>query len=58
MAKLRETEKALRKMDSCREQIRDHDKLVMVRKNMLQYRTDIEALQQHININVGMVSHD
>lgn len=48
--------KALRKMDSCREQIRDHDKLVMVRKNMLQHRTDIESLQQHININVGMVS--
>jgi hypothetical protein len=49
--------KALRKLDSCSEQIRDHDKLVMLRKNMLQYKTDIESLQQHININVGMVSH-
>jgi len=50
--------KALRKLDSYREKIRDHDKLVMVRKDMLQHKTDIEALQQHININVGMVSYD
>jgi hypothetical protein len=47
---------ALQELDSCSEKIRDHDKLVMVRKNMLQYKTDIESLQQHININVGMVS--
>ena len=47
--------KALRKLDRSREQIRDHDKLVMLRKNMLQYKADIESLQQHININVGMV---
>jgi hypothetical protein len=47
---------ALQELDSCSERIRDHDKLVMVRKNMLQYKTDIESLQQHININVGMVS--
>jgi hypothetical protein len=47
---------ALQELDCCSEKIRDHDKLVMVRKNMLQYKTDIESLQQHININVGMVS--
>jgi hypothetical protein len=47
---------ALQELDSCSEKIRDHDKLVMVRKNMLQYKTDIESLQQHININVGMAS--
>lgn len=47
---------ALQELDSCREKTRDHDKLVMVRKNMLQYKTDIESLRQHININVGMVS--
>jgi len=47
---------ALQELDSCKEKIRDQDKLVMVRKNMLQYKTDIESLQQHININVGMVS--
>jgi hypothetical protein len=48
--------KEMRKMDSCREQIRDNDKLAMVRKNMTQYKTDIKSLQQHIDINVGMVS--
>jgi hypothetical protein len=52
----KQLKKDLRKMDNCREQIRDHDKLVMVRKDMFQHRIDIEALQQHININVGMVS--
>ena len=34
---------ALQELDSCSEKIRDHDKLVMVRKNMLQYKTDIES---------------
>ena len=47
---------ALLLLDSCREKTRDNDKQVMVRKNMLQYKTDIKSLQQHININVGMVS--
>lgn len=47
---------ALRQLDSCKEQIRDNDKLLMVRKNMLQHKTDIKSLQQHIDINVGMVS--
>src|SRR5579871_1243840 len=35
---------ALQDLDSCSEKIRDHDKLVMVRKTMLQYKTDIESL--------------
>jgi len=49
---------ALQELDSCCENIRNDDILVMVKKkNMLQYKTDIESLQQHININVGMVSH-
>lgn len=48
----------LQKMDSCRKQVRDYDKLVIVKEVMLQHRRDIEALEQHININVGMVSLD
>lgn len=48
--------RSLRKLDSCREQIRDNDKLIMVRKTMTQYKTDIKSLQQHIDINVGMVN--
>lgn len=47
---------ALKELDSFRERTRDHDKLVIVRKNMFQYKTYIKSLQQHININVGMVS--
>jgi len=47
---------ALRQLDSCKEQLRDNDKLLMVRKNMLQYKADIKSLQQYIEINVGMVS--
>jgi hypothetical protein len=44
-------------LDSCKEKIRDNDKLVMVKKSMWQYKTDIKSLQQHIDINVGMVSY-
>jgi hypothetical protein len=49
-------EKSFHELDSYKERIRDHDKLMMVSKSMFQYKTDIESLQQHININVGMVS--
>ncbi|KAN0106721.1 hypothetical protein V8E51_009597 [Hyaloscypha variabilis] len=48
---------ALQRLDSSREKMRDHDELVIVRKNMLQYKTDIESLQQHINIHFDMVSN-
>jgi hypothetical protein len=48
---------AFRKLDSCKEKIRDHDKLAMVRKKMWQHKTDVKSLQQHIDINVGMVSY-
>jgi len=49
--------KEFQKLDSCKEKIRDHDKLAMVRKKMWQHKTDVKSLQQHIDINVGMVSH-
>jgi hypothetical protein len=48
---------SLQKLDSCLEQIRDNDKLIMVKNNMSQYKTDIKSLQQHIEINVEMVGH-
>ena len=44
-------------LDISKEHQRDNDKLIMVRKSMLQYKTDIKSLQQHIDINVGMVRH-
>lgn len=47
---------ALLRLDSSKERFRDKDKLEMIRKTMQQYKVDIEALQQHININVGIVS--
>ena len=50
-------EAAFHQLDSCKERIRDNDKLVMVRKSMQQHKTDIKSLQQHIDINVGMVCH-
>jgi hypothetical protein len=43
-------------LDSFKERIRDHDKLTMVSKSMLQHKTDIESIQRHIGINVDMVS--
>jgi hypothetical protein len=46
-----------KQLDTCKEKVRDHDKLTMVGKYMLQYKTDIKALQQHIDINVGLVGH-
>ncbi|KAE9380152.1 hypothetical protein N431DRAFT_394683 [Stipitochalara longipes BDJ] len=46
---------ALRELDSCKESIRDNDKLELVRKTMGQYKIDIKSLQQHIDISVGMV---
>lgn len=49
--------KALRGLDSCKESIRDNDKLELVRKTMGQYKIDIKSLQQHIDISVGMASH-
>jgi hypothetical protein len=49
--------KALHELDSCKESIRDNDKLELVRKTMGQYKIDIKSLQQHIDISVGMVSH-
>jgi hypothetical protein len=49
--------KAFQRLDSCKENIRDHDKLAMVRKKMWQHKTDVKSLQQHIDINVGMVSY-
>ncbi len=48
---------SLVQLDSCKELIRDNDKLELVRKTMQQYKVDIKALQQHIDINVGMASH-
>jgi hypothetical protein len=48
---------ALLQLDSCKESMRDRDKLELVRKNMQQYKVDIKALQQHIDINVGMASY-
>jgi hypothetical protein len=47
---------SLLQLDSCKESIRDKDKLELVRKTMLQYKVDIKSLQQHIDINVGMAS--
>jgi hypothetical protein len=55
-ANLKALREALPELDSFKEEIRDNDKLMMVRKNMWQSKTDVKALQQHININVGMVS--
>ncbi len=49
--------KALHGLDSCKESIRDNDKLELVRKTMGQYMVDIKSLQQHIDISVGMASH-
>jgi hypothetical protein len=54
-ANLKALREALPELDSFKEEIRDNDKLMMVRKNMWQSKTDVKALQQHININVGMV---
>lgn len=48
---------AFRKLDGCKEKIRDNDKLVMLREKMWQHKTDVKSLQQHIDINVGMVSY-
>ncbi|RDW63394.1 hypothetical protein BP6252_10939 [Coleophoma cylindrospora] len=48
---------AVNELDYWSEKTRDNDKLVTVRKNMLQHKIDIKSLQQHININVGMVSN-
>ncbi len=48
--------KALHDMDSCKESIRDNDKLELVRKTMGQYKMDTKSLQQHIDISVGMAS--
>jgi hypothetical protein len=48
---------ALHELDSCKESIRDNDKLELVRKTMEQYKMDIKALQQHIDLSVGMASH-
>lgn len=47
---------ALQKLDSCKESIRDNDKLELVRKTMGQYKVDIKSLQQHIDISVAMAS--
>jgi len=52
----RDLMKALHDMDSCKESIRDNDKLELVRKTMGQYKMDIKSLQQHIDISVGMAS--
>lgn len=43
-------------LDSYREKFRDKDKLEMIRKSMQQYVVDIKSIQQHVDINVGMVS--
>ncbi|KAH9215965.1 hypothetical protein DL95DRAFT_499482, partial [Leptodontidium sp. 2 PMI_412] len=42
-------------LDSYREKFRDKDKLEMIRKSMQQYVVDIKSIQQHVDINVGMV---
>lgn len=52
---LKKLKRTMRRLDSCREAMRDKDKLELVRKNMQQYKFDIKALQQHIDINVAMV---
>lgn len=44
-----------RKLDCFKESIRDADKLELVKKSMFQYKVDIKALQQHIDITVAMV---
>jgi hypothetical protein len=54
---LKDLKKDFHQLDSYREKIRDNDKLTMVWKCMFQHKTDIKSLQQHIDINVGMVSH-
>lgn len=46
---------ALHELDSCKESIRDNDKLELVRKTMGQYKVDVKSLQQHIDISVAMV---
>lgn len=43
-------------LDCCQERLRDRDKLQIVQKSMKQYMVDIDALHQHIDINIGMVS--
>ena len=47
---------ALHQLDSCKESIRDNDKLELVRKTMGQYKIDIKSLQQHIDISIGLAS--
>lgn len=46
---------SLQALDSYKERLRDKDKLEMIRKTMQQYKVDIKALKQHIDINVGIV---
>ncbi|KAG4441127.1 hypothetical protein IFR05_003417 [Cadophora sp. M221] len=46
---------ASQSLDSYREKFRDKDKLEMIRKSMQQYVVDIKAIQQHVDINAGMV---
>jgi hypothetical protein len=48
--------KLLLKLDSSKEKLRDRDKLQIVQKSMHQSMVDIDALHQHIDINVSMVS--
>ncbi|KAL2071492.1 hypothetical protein VTL71DRAFT_12727 [Oculimacula yallundae] len=45
----------IRSLDTSRESYRDKDKLETIRKNMQQNLVDIKAIQQHVDINVGIV---
>jgi hypothetical protein len=48
---------SLKQLDIVKEHLRDKDKLIMVRNNMFQYKQDIKGLQQHIDLNIGMVQY-
>lgn len=50
-------EEALRQLDTFRESLRDNDTLVMIRRQKLQQKADIEILQQSTDINFGIVSY-
>jgi hypothetical protein len=50
-------EHGLKQLDIAKEHLRDQDMLIMVRNNMFQYKQHIKGLQQHINLNIGMVQY-
>jgi hypothetical protein len=47
----------LKQLDIAKEHLRDQDTLIMVRNNMFQFKQHIKGLQQHIDLNIGMVQY-